>query len=521
MKGSKWWVFSALVAATVLIASGGHRFVPDDVYFYLEIARRIAAGEGSTFDGIRPTNGYHPLWMAVCVAEWLVAGRLGLHGIITVHALVSGLGLWLAFFLVLRNEARGLRGATLLVPATLVVSYAATNAYGSELHSSLPALVGCMALAQRLIVAERHAAGAWRLRLAFGALLGLTCLARLDNVFFCASLALAVAGAALPGSRRRAALDGALIGATALLVLAPYLAWNHERFGHFVPISGAIKGGLAALRGHAWSRLGRQGQLLVTGAWLAMPYFIWRWRTGRGSAMWAAAAIGASVHAAYVVMRMDQIWTWYFCTELVIVAYAAGFALDGLLGARASWGAGVTVALASFHMVRTPLAVLQKDRAEPSAAWYLATASWLDATLPPAAVVVATCSPGSLAYFSSRSVMALDGLTGDFRFHERAAEVGLLNALRELGVTHVVSLGPVSRELDFMAGETARLGHGGEGPEFYVERSRDGQLVASGVGLYSGIVRRHVGRFALQPGRLVGSSFASRKLGVWALPERP
>ncbi len=39
----------------------------DDAYYYLGIARNIADGHGSTFDGLNPTNGYHPLWLAICV----------------------------------------------------------------------------------------------------------------------------------------------------------------------------------------------------------------------------------------------------------------------------------------------------------------------------------------------------------------------------------------------------------------------------------------------------------------------
>ena len=34
----------------------------DDTYYYLGVARHLAAGLGSTFDGLNATNGYHPLW---------------------------------------------------------------------------------------------------------------------------------------------------------------------------------------------------------------------------------------------------------------------------------------------------------------------------------------------------------------------------------------------------------------------------------------------------------------------------
>ncbi len=37
----------------------------DDGYYYLEIAQRVARGEGTTLDGTNPTNGFHPLWEGV------------------------------------------------------------------------------------------------------------------------------------------------------------------------------------------------------------------------------------------------------------------------------------------------------------------------------------------------------------------------------------------------------------------------------------------------------------------------
>src|SRR3972149_3649273 len=35
----------------------------DDGFLYFQVARNLAAGHGFTFDGINPTNGFHPLWL--------------------------------------------------------------------------------------------------------------------------------------------------------------------------------------------------------------------------------------------------------------------------------------------------------------------------------------------------------------------------------------------------------------------------------------------------------------------------
>jgi hypothetical protein len=41
--------------------------VPDDTFYYLTTARNLATENLSSFDGLNPTNGYHPGWMAAMV----------------------------------------------------------------------------------------------------------------------------------------------------------------------------------------------------------------------------------------------------------------------------------------------------------------------------------------------------------------------------------------------------------------------------------------------------------------------
>jgi hypothetical protein len=48
-------------------------FMRDDAYYYFKVAQNISEGHGSTFDGINPTNGYHPLWMLICIPIFALA----------------------------------------------------------------------------------------------------------------------------------------------------------------------------------------------------------------------------------------------------------------------------------------------------------------------------------------------------------------------------------------------------------------------------------------------------------------
>lgn len=48
-------------------------FMRDDAYYYFKVAQNISEGRGSTFDGISLSNGYHPLWMLVCIPIFALA----------------------------------------------------------------------------------------------------------------------------------------------------------------------------------------------------------------------------------------------------------------------------------------------------------------------------------------------------------------------------------------------------------------------------------------------------------------
>src|SRR5512138_2657825 len=65
-------------------------FIRDDAYYYYKVAQNISEGHGSTFDGIHPTNGYHPLWMLVCIPIFALA-RFDLILPLRVLAVVLGL----------------------------------------------------------------------------------------------------------------------------------------------------------------------------------------------------------------------------------------------------------------------------------------------------------------------------------------------------------------------------------------------------------------------------------------------
>ena len=67
----------------------GQWFIRDDAFYYFKVAQNIAEGRGVTFDGINPTNGFHPLWMLVCIPIFTLA-RFNLILPLRILVVVSG-----------------------------------------------------------------------------------------------------------------------------------------------------------------------------------------------------------------------------------------------------------------------------------------------------------------------------------------------------------------------------------------------------------------------------------------------
>ncbi len=63
--------------------------IPDDAFYYFQIARNIVSGYGSTFDGIHPTNGYHPLWLLILLPIFKIFSVGGTFDMQPVYAALS------------------------------------------------------------------------------------------------------------------------------------------------------------------------------------------------------------------------------------------------------------------------------------------------------------------------------------------------------------------------------------------------------------------------------------------------
>ncbi len=270
------------------------RLVPDDAFYYLQIARHLAAGHGSTFDGLHPASGYHPGWMALLVPlaalvpapESLLRSALGLAFLL--HA---GTALALAvLFRRFMGDTLAVAGALcwLLNPLALFLTV-----QGVESALYALSLVLVMLAMDHFVTAE---AGALRPHLVLGVALGACFLARTE-----AGILAAVTCASAPVLRgvlpwSRAGLRSSLlVGATFTLCAAPWFLVCWWQTGSPWQSSGVAKalwagGELAALG--PWQRLLQAGELTV------LDWFGWRRLTVGAIPAFRAAAWALQIPAA-------------------------------------------------------------------------------------------------------------------------------------------------------------------------------------------------------------------------------
>ncbi|HTL33043.1 MAG TPA: hypothetical protein VL326_07955 [Kofleriaceae bacterium] len=203
----------------------------DDAFYYFQISKNAAAGNGFSFDALYSTNGFHPLLCWLGVPVFAVFGDspwLPIRIIVCFLALATAATGYVLFRIgrSIGNERAGelMAFLFLLSPATWLIPV-------SGCEGGLIVLCVSLATWQAARMREVDTRSAFVL----GALIGLAGLARTDNVFF----AIGMFGWLLTRTRQPRPLLAFI--AAAAIVVSPWVIWNLVRFGTVVQVSGAAK----------------------------------------------------------------------------------------------------------------------------------------------------------------------------------------------------------------------------------------------------------------------------------------
>jgi hypothetical protein len=435
----------------------------DDAYYYFEVARNIAHGFAPTFDRINATNGYHPLWMAICSLPYLV----GLDGLAAVRALlVLELVGWFATLALISRIVVDARGGwarlgdrpgrawcdrALLVTFVLVAANPfVLKLFVNGLESGLVGLCGAALLVRATAVGGRFLTGSdARWRWWTGALLAVTFLSRTDAVILFGVLGV---WCLLEARRLRPLVE---LFALPALTIAGYTGVNLVAYGHLTQVSGEVKRlpltgarvvevalfALAAVAVLLWGRrpVGPSGRFARVSTF------------ARATAWYAAACIAL---VAYYVVLQAVPYLWYFAplglyaTILLLLAVA-----DFTEGALLEANVGVRPLKALAPVLAILLVPLAGGAAYQSSSFVdprlrsiqttdRRAGEWISAHLPRDAVL-GSFDAGVIGYFTDQPVINLDGVISSFDYLDarRSGADATSAFLRERGITHLVNHG--------------------------------------------------------------------------------
>ncbi|OGG80051.1 hypothetical protein A3A39_03090 [Candidatus Kaiserbacteria bacterium RIFCSPLOWO2_01_FULL_54_13] len=410
--------------------------LPDDAFYYFEIARNIAAGLGSTFDSVTPTNGYHPLWLVILVPIFAYFSVDGVADVAPIHAaLVFSVAInAVTALLVARILARFTENAYIRALGLVIwilnpfILYETINGLETSLSLFLFALFFLLALR----VEERKSSN----YLILGGVAGLMILARLDlAIYFAAFLAWVLLRCGWRDGFRRVLIAGVV----ATFVVSPWVAWNIAKFG--TPLTSSSVAAtvinhqlIVQDHGESWFQTAkaviyhtqyeldklfeRTGMYAIAcgvfGAALALALLGFLKLPSRVALLTVTQSLFVGFMALFFANAGIR-WTartWYFVSFNLFLAILSVYVVD-VLFARVShegWKRGGVVALALIvaFSFGVDWSKNQRRGSQPQHRQMYEATLWMNEHLP-AGTTVGVWNAGIQGYFSQHMVVNLDG----------------------------------------------------------------------------------------------------------------
>jgi hypothetical protein len=436
---TSWLIILALNAYLLLLPLETFliRYSIGDGLVFPIVAFHLANGQGSTYDGLTQTSGYHPLWMWLHVPLMLgaetVYGRLALARLLWVGVSLVAVALWSLLVYRLTRHALATALFTLVMGCfgwTIYIFYS-----GVETPLVLILIALALLLADRVISESTPPLKrvAW-----LGLVMGLTFLARLDTIFLLIPLGLLL----LYHLIRRHQWPGTTVWlAAAIPFPLTYLLYNRLTFGSIMPVSAQVK----ILPGWDTGR-----SLWLARSWLAKIIGLvpdrWLWPAVSAALLAAAGAVwlawsgfrkerprfgvlwlmplAAVSHYAYYFLKVRELnvpWHLYLQFQTVYLATALFACLFVSMAHQRMANRRYRVAAESgFFLLcllllaaSTFLYAQIKSVRRPEVALALQTGRWLGENLPPGSVVAMYDSFYIALLADQQHVIDINGLVGN------------------------------------------------------------------------------------------------------------
>jgi hypothetical protein len=405
--------------------------IPDDSYYYFQLAANIGRGLGPTVDGVNLTNGFHPLWGYVIAPVFWLKGinpdlpvrlAMALGGVLDVAAAYF---VYRTIYLLSSSRGGAYLGAACYLTAPLVLLHSVNGEV-----TAITLFLVALATWQFARILKHDL---WRLKdvLWLGVFCGLMNLARSDTASYSLAILLLLTyyliGQKKPGLIAAFILPGVVLA-------APWLIWNFVTFGTVVQVSAVampyvwkVKAGgpggfdviksFAAVVRHfgAFTHFSPLSGLTLVAVGLAWGLLIGRDTAGRRG-HWVVLALTAAAFVNFLAHVVVRRYTrdWYFSEFAVVAALTVGVAA-GLYPVAAKRRPALLLAVFFLWLAGgAPYAV--KRVLSPSHEWQPEMrrgAEWINAH---PGVKVAAFNGGIVSYYADNRVTVVDGNVNNAAF---------------------------------------------------------------------------------------------------------
>jgi hypothetical protein len=158
--------------------------IPDDSFYYFQIASNFISGKGSSLDGIRTTNGYHPLWMIMISPFFKLKGHnemLPIRFVIILAGILTIATAYVVYRITMIITQRKILAVFAFGAYIFSSNSFFSNISGEPVPLSNFLVVIGLLITLEIVLREKLS---WRDVIIFGVISGLTVLARTDNAVF-------------------------------------------------------------------------------------------------------------------------------------------------------------------------------------------------------------------------------------------------------------------------------------------------------------------------------------------------
>lgn len=410
--------------------------LPDDAFYYFEIARHIVVGEGSTFDGINPTNGYHPLWMAVLLPIFALLSNGGVLDTAPIYAslylsILFNTGTALVLLRILSRLSRRIS-----VRAFALGLFTLNPFILFETLNGLETSLSLLLLASFILYALRIEEGGVRSdHVMLSIFAGLMILARMDLAFYFLTFLIWYL---FRRGFRKGLVPVLYMGAGATALCTPWFLWNYMEFGmvltsasnantlinHTLVAQDNGSGLLVQLKGAAYLMIyhGKEALMRTGAPWLlfalggAAAAYIAR-TEGIIPAFRRSAPVLLVLFSGFLMLFLVNAGirftgrAWYFISLAIFFSFAAARILDAVLPKKRQVLLFFILSLLVAGTFVLGWKDTLKDQFANQRAMY-EMAGWMNENLP-ADARIGVFNAGVQGYFARATVINLDALVNN------------------------------------------------------------------------------------------------------------